>query len=158
MFDEALLTRLYRYSHALCGNEADAYDLLQGAVERCLRSPPSAREKLFGYTCRIIRNRFIDQWRQDKVVEFGPLDESTVAIEIGVGNLEGLMVDRDELEHAWRRMTTAEREILFLWAVEGYSTDEVARHLDRPRGSVLSIIHRMRKRLTSDDRQPSAEA
>jgi RNA polymerase sigma-70 factor (ECF subfamily) len=55
-------------------------------------------------------------------------------------------------------MTTAEREILFLWAVEGYSTDEVARHLDRPRGSVLSIIHRMRKRLTSDDRQPSAEA
>ena len=55
--------------------------------------------------------------------------------------------DRTELEWIWPSLSFMEREILFLWAVEGYSTDEVASQLDRPRNTVLSIIHRMRKRL-----------
>jgi RNA polymerase sigma-70 factor (ECF subfamily) len=57
------------------------------------------------------------------------------------------MMDRSELELAWAELSIVEREILYLWAVEGYSTDEVAGHLDKPRNTVLSIIHRMRQRL-----------
>lgn len=151
MFDEYVLNRLYRYCTALCREQADAYDLLQTGVERCLRSPPADPERLFAYTTKIIRNTYFDVWRREQTLRFEPLDESLDTVELDIANLESVMVDQDELEHAWRRMTAVEREILFLWAVEGYTTEEVAAHLGRPRGSVLSAIHRMRRRLTADD-------
>lgn len=153
MFDEDVLNRLYRYCTALCREQADAYDLLQTGVERSLRNPPADPERLFAYTIKIIRNTYFDLWRREQSVRFEPLDAAIETVELDIANLERVMVDRDELEHVWRRMTGIEREILFLWAVEGYTTEEVAAHLERPRGSVLSIIHRMRRRLASEDGQ-----
>ena len=96
---------------------------------------------------QVIRNLFIDQLRSKARVALEPFDEDSVALDFDLASLESTMLDRSELEAVWSEMTVVEREILYLWAVEGYSTDEVAGHLDRPRNSVLSIIHRMRKRL-----------
>ena len=76
-----------------------------------------------------------------------PFDEDTVTVDFDLASLEITALDRNELEQVWTEMTVVEREILYLWAVEGYSTDEVAKHLQKPRNSVLSIVHRMRKRL-----------
>jgi len=147
MFDRADLNRLYRYCRALCNQESDAYDLLQSAMERCVKSPPRHDGAAMGYAMRVIRNLFIDQLRSHSGVSFEPFDEDTVTVEIDLASLENTMLDRSELEAVWSEMTVLEREILYLWAVEGYSTDEVAAHLDKPRNSVLSIVHRMRKRL-----------
>jgi len=36
---------------------------------------------------------------------------------------------------------------MYFWAVEGYTTDELAEFLDISRGTLLSKIHRLRKRL-----------
>jgi RNA polymerase sigma-70 factor (ECF subfamily) len=48
----------------------------------------------------------------------------------------------------------AEREILYLSAVEEYTTAEIAEMTGRPRGTVLSLLHRtklkLRKRLTHE--------
>jgi RNA polymerase sigma-70 factor (ECF subfamily) len=96
---------------------------------------------------RVIRNLFIDQLRSNARVDLEPFDEDNVALDFDLASLESTMLDRSELEAVWSEMTVVEREILYLWAIEGYSTDEVAGHLDKPRNSVLSIIHRMRKRL-----------
>lgn len=148
MFDRATLNRLYRYCCSLCDQESDAFDLLQSGVERCLRSPPEKSTALYAYALRIIRNVFIDQYRRKQTVAFESLDEAAHAVDFDVASLENVVLDRMELEQIWPSLTVIEREILFLWAVEGYSTDEVASQLDRPRNSVLSIIHRMRKRLS----------
>lgn len=147
MYDRDSLERLYRYCRVFCDQESDAYDLLQAAMERCVRSPPRSAASELAYAMRVIRNMFIDQLRSNARVSFEPFDEDTVALEFDLASLESLMLDRNELELVWSEMTVIEREILYLWAVEGYSTDEVAGHIDRPRNSVLSIIHRMRKRL-----------
>lgn len=147
MYTRDSLNRLYRYCRVLCDQESDAYDLLQAAMERCVRSPPRRASSAIAYAMRVIRNLFIDQLRSNARVNFEPFDEDSVALEFDLASLETLMLDRNELEAVWSEMTVVEREILFLWAVEGYSTDEVAEHIDRPRNSVLSIIHRMRKRL-----------
>ena len=40
-----------------------------------------------------------------------------------------------------------DRDILYHWAVLGYSTDETCAQLDLPRGTLLSRIHRLRKTL-----------
>lgn len=148
MFDRATLNRLYRYCCSLCDQESDAFDLLQSGVERCLRSPPEKSTALYAYALRIIRNVFIDQYRRKQTVAFESFDEAAHAVDFDVASLENVVLDRMELEQIWPSLTVIEREILFLWAVEGYSTDEVASQLDRPRNSVLSIIHRMRKRLS----------
>ena len=147
MFDQATLNRLYRYCHSLCEQESDAFDLLQNAVERCLRSPPDDSDAIYHYTMRTIRNVFIDEYRRNQKIAFEPFDEATQAIDYDIASLEQLALDRVELDFVWPTLSIVEREILFLWAVEGYSTDEVADHLDKPRNTILSIIHRMRKRL-----------
>jgi RNA polymerase sigma-70 factor (ECF subfamily) len=116
-------------------------------MERCVKSPPRKTASEIAYAMQVIRNLFIDQLRSNARVDLEPFDEDNVALDFDLASLESTMLDRSELESVWSEMTVIEREILYLWAVEGYSTDEVAGHLDKPRNSVLSIIHRMRKRL-----------
>ena len=147
MFDRDTLNRLYRYCRSLCDQDSDAFDLLQSAMERCVRTPPRDPAANVSYAMKIIRNLFIDRCRSDARVTLEPFDEMGGAVDFDLSGLESLMMDRSELELAWAELSVVEREILYLWAVEGYSTDEVAGHLDKPRNSVLSIIHRMRKRL-----------
>ena len=147
MFDRDSLNRLYRYCRMLCEQESDAYDLLQAALERCVKSPPRTTASGIAYAMRVIRNLFIDQLRSNARATFEPYDDNNVALDFDLASLQNTMLTRNELDEVWSEMTVVEREILYLWAVEGYSTDEVAGHLDKPRNSVLSIIHRMRKRL-----------
>jgi len=151
VFDQQDLNRLFRYCCALCDARPDAYDLLQSAIERCIRTPPDDPERRIAYAMRVIRNLHYDQLRRQRVVVFEPLEDSSQLPQAGMDSLESIMIDRDELEHAWRRMTTVEREIIYLWAVEGLSAAEISVQLERPRGSVLSIVHRMRKRLQTQN-------
>jgi len=150
MFDQDLLNRLFRYCCTLCSQESDAFDLLQSGVERCLRSPPSQSKATYSYASRIIRNLFIDQLRREKKLVYEEFDETHHFIDYDISSLEALAMNRDELDQIWTSLSVVEREILYLWAVEGYSTAEVAKHLTMPRNSVLSIVHRMRRRLIAD--------
>lgn len=153
MFDKRTLNRLYRYCSSLCDQESDAFDLLQSAVERCLRSPPDNSDVLYSYAMRTVRNVFIDQYRRKQRVALEEFDDAVHAIDYDIVSLEDVAMERAELDQVWLTLSIVEREILFLWAVEGYSTDEVARQLGKPRNSVLSIIHRMRKRLQLSARE-----
>ncbi len=156
MFDEATLNRLYRYCCSLCDQPSDAYDLLQAGVERCLRSPPAQSQSSRAYAMRIIRNLHIDQLRRGKIVEFETFDEASHPVDYDIASLEDIVMDAAQLDAVWPKLKSAEREILFLWAVEGYSTDEVAGLLDRSRNTILSIIHRLRRRLRTAEQSPEA--
>ena len=46
-----------------------------------------------------------------------------------------------------------ERELLFFWAVEGCTAQEIADRTDSPRGTVLSRIHRLRQKILSQQAQ-----
>jgi RNA polymerase sigma-70 factor (ECF subfamily) len=39
--------------------------------------------------------------------------------------------------------------VLFLWAVEGYTIDEISRQTGTARGTLLTRLHRLRKRFAS---------
>ena len=156
MFDEAALNRLYRYCCSLCDQPSDAYDLLQAGIERVLRSPPARSQSARAYAMRIIRNLHIDQLRRRKILEFETFDEASHPVDYDIASLEDIAMDRSQLDAVWPRLSATEREILFLWTVEGYSTDEVAGLLDCSRNTILSIIHRLRKRLRPDEQKPEA--
>jgi len=157
VFDDAELNRLFRYCRALTDSEADAFDLLQGGMERCLRTPPADSERRIAYAMKIMSNLWRDGLRRERVVHFEPLDDEPTALDPALEGLEAALITRDELDHAWRELREDEREILFLWAVEGYTLAEVAIHLDRPKGSVLSIVHRMRRRLRPESAKEISE-
>jgi RNA polymerase sigma-70 factor (ECF subfamily) len=150
VFDKATLNRLYRYCCSLRQQPSDAFDLLQTGVERCLRSPPRSGDASYSYAIKVIRNLYIDEYRREGRIQQEEFDEARHSVDYDISSLDTLAIDRSELEEIWKVLSLIEREILFLWAVEGYSTTEVARHLEKPRNTVLSIIYRMRNRLVSE--------
>lgn len=148
MLDQALFDQLYRYCCSLTGDDDEAFDLLHDALERYLASGRGAAEISKFYMMRIIRNRFIDDWRRRRRIQAEPFDDQK-HLDFDVATLEQVTIARDTLETLWAGFDPVEREILFLWAVEGYTTSEVAQWLELPRGTVLSRISRLRKRVSA---------
>lgn len=156
MIEQQQLNQLYRYCYALCLHRENAYDLLQTALEKYLNHPASDKQKEMAYLRQIIRNQFIDNSRRNKRLRFESYDESGLAthqehtdevISMGTQGLEDLLVNEQQAEQVWLILNTSEREIIFLWAIAGFTAAEIADELDMPRGTVLSKIHRLRKKV-----------
>jgi len=143
MFNSEELDKFYRYCYSLTLNETSAYDLLQNALEKFLKSNSKKNNKsAFMYTT--IRHQFIDDLRMQKKYDATSLEENN-HVDIDVKTLESLIIDQDLVEQILHYLEPLEREILFYWAIEGYSTQQVATLLEMPKGTVLSKIYRMRQ-------------
>jgi RNA polymerase sigma-70 factor, ECF subfamily len=135
---DALLQRGFRYALSLVHDRGEAEDLLQ---EACLRLARKGGPWKAGYLLTTLRNVFIDDYRRRRKILFQPLGELDPAT-------EGPHPERDEaLERALGLLKDEEREMVYLQAVEGYSAGEIASLVGRPRGTVLSKIHRAKQRL-----------
>ena len=152
-FDRDTLDRLYRYCFVLTGQREDAEDLLHSAVESYINHRPKKVDYPVAYIRRIARNRFFDQMRKQKVVLFDFLDEPESYTDLE-DDLEKVMVDRLTVERIWKFLGPVEREVVYLWAVEGMSAAEIGQHLDQPRGTVLSRLHRLRQRVAEHFSKP----
>ncbi len=148
LFDRSTLSRLYRYAYALSGDETAAYDLVQDTVERCLKRPPGPLLCPEAFARRVMRNRFIDLARRERVQpERLDADGEVELLAIDTRCFEDILISRDQLERLWSLLDPLEREILYYWAVEDMTAAQIATTLDSRRGTVLSRIHRLRKRL-----------
>ena len=76
------------------------------------------------------------------------LDEQAL-LDFDVRTLEQMVIDEQTLDQVWRLLDPLERELMYLWAVEGFTAQQIATELEQPRGSVLSRIHRIRKKLAT---------
>ena len=143
----------YGYALSLTGEEADAEDLVHEAwlrlARRGQRRPP--RPLLF----TTIRNLYLDAWRRRQRFPGESLEEETHS---APGPTEDLHLDRVDLTEALSRLRSEEREAIYLQAVQGYTAAEAARLMDRPRGTVLSLIHRGKARLRTFLGDPPPES
>ena len=143
---EDLLQRGFRYALALSHDPDCAKDLLQDAWVAVLaaRGPWTA-----GYLFTAIRSRFIDQYRRQMLVVMEPVaDEEAMAnLAGGEREEERIRVELLSLNQALQVLRSEEREAIFLAAVEGLSAREIAKVTRRPRGTVLSLIFRARRKL-----------
>ncbi|MFK5915445.1 MAG: RNA polymerase sigma factor [Woeseiaceae bacterium] len=146
MFDKDDLQQLYRYCYSLTCNEHDAHDLLQGALEKYLKSNVDAKQPT-AYMKKIIYHRFVDDCRREKIVQFESLDGTNIPADFDVQTLEELCVNEELIEKILKSLQPDEREIMYCWAIEGFSTAEIAKKLDKPKGTILSKIYRMRLKL-----------
>ncbi|MEZ9197889.1 RNA polymerase sigma factor [Shewanella sp. 10N.286.54.B9] len=140
--DRELLQSLYRYCLCLTRHSAAAEDLLQTAIEHWLKSaakPVHAK----AYLRTVIRNQFIDDCRRQNRIDFEPLDQHAPAL-LDETSMEQIALQHDLIEYLFLQLNAAEREVLYLWAVEGFSAAEIASDLGQPRGTVLSRLHRIK--------------
>jgi len=147
MFDKDDLQLLYRYAYSLTCDEHDGYDLLQTALEKFIKLDIEVNQPV-AYMKKIIYNRFIDDCRHKKIIQFENFEESDLPADFDVQTLEDLLVNENMAEKILQFLEPDEREIIYCWAIEGFSTSEIAIKLDKPKGTVLSKIYRMRKRLS----------
>lgn len=151
MFDKATLQQLYRYSYSLTCDEHDAYDLLQTAIEKYIQAKIIANQPV-AYVKKMIFNRYIDECRRNKVIQFESIEtenqeETIFPADFDVQTLEELMVNEDMAKQLLQSLEPDEREIMYCWAIEGFSTSEIAEKIEKPKGTILSKIYRMRKKL-----------
>lgn len=150
--DRDQLDRLYRYALALTGHRAEAEDLLQGCLSECLERGREGITAPVAYLRRMLRSRFFDGLRRRRVVAFDPIDDA-IGLPDPQRSLESMVVDASTLAQVWKDLAPAEREVMYLWAVDGLSAAEIALQLGQPRGSVLSRMHRVRAKMQA--RYPS---
>lgn len=132
----------YRYALSLVHQELDAEDLVHDAW---LKAFPKYGAKLTSSLFfTTIRNLYIDQYRRNQLAVFEAFDEEThKEVELDTEN----DISTRDLDQALAKLNPNEREAIFLNIVEGYSTQEIADKTDRSRNTVLSHIHRGKKKL-----------
>lgn len=142
--DSELLNTGYRYALSLVANSADAQDLVQAAWLRLLKKNGQSPEKPLLF--RTIRNLHIDAVRHNKVrtryaeINLPEIDDS-------YNDIDSTLLNSEELSQHLARLRDRERETLFLAVIEGYTADEIAYMTGQSRGTVLSMLHRTKRKL-----------
>ncbi|MCO7223196.1 sigma-70 family RNA polymerase sigma factor [Pleionea sp. CnH1-48] len=142
------LNQLYRYGLSLTQNDSDAFDLVQSAVEKCLRKTPP--KLAVPYVRATMRNHFIDLCRRHKIIAFESYEDTSTLL-IHPEELESIIIDQQRLSQLMDQLNTSEREVLFLWAVEEYTAQEISDELNVPRNTILSRLHRVKQKLKKMD-------
>jgi RNA polymerase sigma-70 factor (ECF subfamily) len=144
---DELLGRAYRYAFSLTHDASEAEDLLQDGCLSILASGGSWEQP---YLFATIRNRFIDRYRRNRKIRFLSLDGDDDRIDLEPSELNWESPDilqNGLLERALASIRAEEREVLFLAVVEGYTAEEIATLTVRPRGTILSLLHRTKAKL-----------
>ncbi|MBE9559428.1 MAG: sigma-70 family RNA polymerase sigma factor [Proteobacteria bacterium] len=145
-FSRVEMNNLYRYGYALCSNQDDAYDLLQYALEKYLHKSDRYNDACdLAYVRTTMRNRFIDEYRKSARFPEEEYDDGLLVV-IDETALEDVVVAQIDLEIMWKELNTMEREVLYYWAIEGMTAQEIAEQIDVARGTVLSRLYRIRKK------------
>ncbi len=142
-----LLQQGFRYALSFTHERASAEDILQEAWLSVL-SAKGPIEK--AYLFKSIRSRFFNQHKREKLVSMIPIDDHTEYVDNQIEEYNiTFFSDVAEVEQALKCLRPIEREAFFLAAVEGYTAQEIADLTSQPRGTVLSLIHRSRKKMQS---------
>ena len=148
--NKELLNDLYRYACTLTGERDDAYDLVQKAVENYLRQKQSRWAKPVQspkfYLMRSIRNSWLDTVRH-KRLQLVVNDQLQALETVETPTLADLFMYQRDMESLMAGLSNEERELLFLWAIEEYTFQEISDLRSVPRGTLLSQMHRLKKRI-----------
>ncbi len=156
---------LYRLARRLTRSPDRADDLVQETVARALRSRDGFQQQGYGIKPWLLRimyhlhlNRAGREKRQPVATEDAALEAHAAAdadpLPIPPASFEAM---DEQLVQALDALPTEGRAVMLLWAVEGLSYKEIAAALDVPIGTVMSRLHRTKRRL-AEQLRPYAEA
>jgi len=160
-FDEALrhMRHLHLKAARMTRNPADAEDLVQETYARAYASFHQFRDgtNLRAWLSRILTNTYINGYRRrsHEPVLTAPVEEWQLArvqshTTQGMRSAEDLALDHmpdTSLTEALRRLPDDFRMTVYLADVEGFGYREIAAIMRCPVGTVMSRLHRGRRRL-----------
>jgi len=144
------LNHLYRYALALTHIPDEAYDLVQDALLRWLETDAGHVESPLKYVMRSLRNLHFDRRRHSRRWSEHRLHDPE-PVPMQASPLEEMLIREREVGALLASLRDTERELLYLWAVEGYTVDEISEFTETPRGTLLSRLHRLRRKLASSE-------
>jgi RNA polymerase sigma-70 factor, ECF subfamily len=139
---------LFATARRLCGNEADADDLVHDAYERALRGWDryADRGNLKGWLLAIVHNLFIDRCRKARREAHEPIDLHEIAVPEPVAPPAWTDVTPEQVARAIAALADEFRQVYELHA-KGHSYDEIAAALAIPKATVGTRLLRARKKL-----------
>lgn len=139
-----ILQSCFRYALSLSHDHHQAEDLVQEAFRKIIESKREINKALLMAS---IRNLFIDSYRRMRLVQFEPLGEDDQFADLD-SKLD-MVAHRIDIQSALKVLQPEERELIYLNIVEGWSCQEIAKFTNRPRGTILSLIHRAKKKMAA---------
>ena len=136
---------LYRYIYQHLRHRATAEDLAAEVFSRMLAQFAEGRgpeQHLRAWLYRVAHNLVIDHARRQLHRDHDPLDGAFVSTGQDVGMEVHYAIQREQAVAALQRLTTAQRAVIILKYVEGYTNAEVASMLDLSVGAVKALQHR----------------
>ena len=131
------------HSYAIFGNREDALDTAQEAFIDAFKSLKTfdRTRKFYPWFYVLLRNRCYKMTAKKRETE--TIEET----EILVPNSDFSVEDRLTLEKALSSLSKEDREIVTLKYLDGLSYDELAEHLQIPKGTVMSRLFYARRQL-----------
>ena len=134
------------------------YDLVYNSLERYLQQEKPKNEAM-AYIKRSIKNAFIDHLKSSRHRKEVYLEDSLTQddnsnpsasfdnlIDINTNCLEETLINEQQVSAFTEQLNTEENELLYYWAVEGYTVQELSDETGKPKGTLLSKLHRIRKK------------
>ncbi len=149
---------LYRMAYHLTHRTDQAADLVQETYLRALKAAGRFELRAVGirpWLYTILRNLFyssIQKQRRDRQLNErlrGEFDERAISDDVMTRPLDWDLLD-EQIKHAVEDLDARQREVLLLWAVDGFKYREIAEILHVPIGTVMSRLHRARAVLTQE--------
>lgn len=147
----ALVPRLRRFAYSISGNQWDGDDLVQSACVKALDRLEQYRPgtRLDSWMFRIIQTTYIDEtrsrqrgrWHGDR----GALENISDDCRSANQTEDSMLLSRVRREIA--ALPVAQRAVVALVAIEGFSYKEAAATLEVPVGTIMSRLARARSRL-----------
>ena len=146
----ALVPRLRKFARVMCGNMADADDVVQATVEKAMRNiiqyQPGTR--LDSWLFAIARNHWVDDRRMAR--NRMPHDDVDAVLDMAGDDGRGVTEGRDlqrRVRAAVDLLPAEQRELVGLVMIEGYGYREAADMLGIPIGTVMSRLSRAKAAL-----------
>lgn len=156
--------RLYAYAYKHVGKPQVAEDLVAETFQRfltALERGGGPRDYLQAYLYRIAHNLITDLYRREPPPSL-ELDERIVADEDpGPASQVAQLQQAERVRRALRMLTPDQRQVVVLRFLEGWTTQEIARTMDKSLGAVKALQHRgvaSLQRILIDQPDPEPES
>ena len=145
------LQQAYGYAKSLSNDHHQAKDMVHNAYLKMIEKNDVTISNTQAYLFRCIRNNFIDKTRFDHRWSLIMDEDDDSAMDSCINHLESITINQDLLKKLWATLKPLERELLYLWAIEEYTIDEISDLTNTARGTLLSRVHRIRKKISNTD-------
>ncbi|MES2729068.1 MAG: RNA polymerase sigma factor [Pseudomonadota bacterium] len=147
---------LKKFAIKLCGNHADADDLLQTTILKALKNKDKFEtdSRVFSWLSRIMFNSYVTDYKRKAKYEtqYDP-EPAIMAATVAPNQEDKMMIS--EIQEAMTQLSAEHRQMLMMVCAYGMSYEEVADKLGIPTGTVRSRLSRARDTLqgmlTSND-------